>query len=343
MSTLRTQLGPLRLTSPLVLAPMAGYTDFPMRRLACRYGAGLVFSEMLSGEGTRRRNPKTFQMARFTPEERPIVLQYFAVNPEMAADAAKVLAELEPDGLDLNFGCPVKKIVQYSGGAALLKDIPLMAKIVEAAVKATSLPVSVKLRAGWDTHSVNAVEAARVAEESGASWVTIHARTRSEFYTGAAHWEWIREVKQNISIPVIGNGDVKEAKDAVELRNQTGCDAIMIGRGAMGYPFIFREANALLSGTEPVSPTPTERFEVARDQLNLMIHLYGEERAVRHFRKHAIGYLRGLPSSAAVKAKVLQLSEASQVLKTLEAYFISLPNKPTARNGKVFAQAPVWG
>ncbi len=343
MTALRTQLGPLELTSPLVLAPMAGYTDFPMRRLACRYGAGLVFSEMLSGEGTRRRNPKTFQIARFTPEERPIILQYFAVEPQMAADVAKVLEELEPDGLDLNFGCPVKKIVQYSGGAALLKDVPLMAKIVEAAVKATSLPVSVKIRAGWDSQSVNAVEAARAAEESGACWITIHARTRSEFYAGAAHWEWIGEVKQNVSIPVIGNGDVKEANDAVELRNQTGCDAVMIGRGAMGYPFIFREANALLSGAEPVPPTPVERFEAAREQLGLMIELYVEERAVRHFRKHAIGYLRGLPSSAVVKAKVLRLPEASQVLETLEKYFTALPDKPTPRSGAVFEQAPVWG
>lgn len=344
MTTLATRLGPFELDSPVVLAPMAGYTDSPMRRLAKRYGAGLVFSEMLSGEGTRRRNPKTFQLAKFTDEERPIILQYFAVNPPMAADVAKVLEELQPDGLDLNFGCPVKKIVQYSGGAALLKDVPLLGRIVEAAVKATHLPVSVKMRAGWDERSMNAVEAARAAAESGASWVTIHARTRADFYAGRAQWDWIGEVKHKVSVPVIGNGDVKEAKDAVALRAQSGCDAVMVGRGAMGYPFIFREANTLFSGTGPaLPPTPRERFQATRQQMKWMIDLYGEERAVRHFRKHAISYLRGLPHSAAVKREVVRLSEAHQVLDTLESYFSSLPDVPTAQSKAAFDHAPVWG
>jgi len=342
--TLKTRLGPFELDSPVVLAPMAGYTDSPMRRLAKRYGAGLVFSEMLSGEGTRRRNPKTYQLAKFTQEERPIVLQYFAVDPRMAADVAKVLEELEPDGLDLNFGCPVKKIVQYSGGAALLKDLPLLGAIVEAAVKATRLPVSVKMRAGWDEHSINAVDAARVAAESGASWATIHARTRTEFYSGRAHWDWIGEVKQKVAVPVIGNGDVKDAEDAVALRNQTGCDAVMVGRGAMGYPFIFREANALFSSGTPLPPpTPRERFQAARQQLEGMIEFYGEERAVRHFRKHAISYLRGLPHSAAMKSEVVRLTSGTEVLDTLEKYFSLLPDKPTARGSTAFEQAPVWG
>lgn len=344
MTFLKTQLGPFELDSPVVLAPMAGYTDFPMRRLAKNFSAGLVFSEMLSGEGTRRRNPKTFQLAEFSSEERPIILQYFAVDPQMAADVAKVLEELEPDGLDLNFGCPSKKIIQHSAGAALLKDLPLMGKIIEAAVKATRLPVSVKMRAGWDSQSVNVVEAAHIAAESGASWVTIHARTRSEFYAGQAHWEWIAEVKQKISIPVIGNGDIKKAEDALGMRNLTGCDAVMIGRGAVGNPFIFREANALLSGKEPLPPpTPDERLQAMRQQLEWMIELYGEERAVRRFRKHAIGYLRGLPFSAAIKAQVVRLPTAEQVLKILKKYFLSLPNKPIPRSDIAFEHAPVWG
>jgi tRNA-dihydrouridine synthase B len=331
MSDLPVQLGPLKLESPVVLAPMAGYTDSPMRRIARRYGAGLVFSEMLSAEGILRGNRKTLEMARFTIEERPIVLQYFVVNPTMAAEIAKILEELEPDGLDLNFGCPVKKIVQYSGGAALMKDVPLLGRIVEAAVKATRLPVSVKIRCGWDERSRNAVEAAQTAADSGASWVTVHARTRSEFRAGSAHWEWIGEVKQKVAIPVIGNGDVRKAEDAVALQKQTGCDAVMVGRGAIGYPFIFREANALFSGAGPLSaPTPREKFQALRQQMEWMIELFGEERAVRRFRKHAIGYLRDLPNSAVIKNRIVRLPNACDVLSILEEYLFSLPDGPTS-------------
>jgi tRNA-dihydrouridine synthase B len=331
MTALRTRLGPLELESPLALAPMAGYTDSPMRRLARRFGAGLVFSEMLSGEALRRQNAKTLALAKFTDEERPIFLQYFAVSPQTAAEAAKSLEELEPDGLDLNFGCPVRKIVQSSGGAALLKDVSLLGKIVEATVKATRLPVSVKIRCGWDSDSRNAVEVAHAAAQSGACWVTVHARTRSEFRAGAAHWEWIAEVKQKVAIPVIGNGDVRVAEDAVALQEQTGCDAIMIGRAAIGNPFIFRETNALLAGDSPLSQsTPTEKFLAARQQLEWMSELYGEERAVRQFRKHAIRYLRDLPGSSFVRNEAVRLNSSGAVLETLEKYFLSLSDEPTA-------------
>jgi len=327
MSVLPTQLGPLKLESPMALAPMAGYTDSPMRRIARRHGAGLVFSEMLSAEGTLRRNRKTLELARFTQEERPIVLQYFVVSPMTAAEVAKILEELEPDGLDLNFGCPVRKIVQNSGGAALLKDIPLLSKIVEASVKATRLPVSAKIRCGWDERSRNAVEVAQAAADGGASWVTVHARTRNEFRAGSAHWEWIGEVKQKVAIPVIGNGDVKTAEDAIALQKQTGCDAVMVGRSAIGNPFIFREANALFSGAGPLlPPTPRERLQAVNQQIAWMIDLFGEERAVRRFRKHAIGYLRDLPNSAALRNRIIRLPNACDVLSILEEYFFSLPN-----------------
>ncbi|MFH1010728.1 MAG: tRNA dihydrouridine synthase DusB [bacterium] len=342
MTISRTRLGPLELDSAVVLAPMAGYTDSPMRRLARRFGAGLVFSEMLSGEAIRRRNLKTFELARFTPEERPIFLQYVAVSPEMAAEVAKLLEELEPDGLDLNFGCPVRKIVQHSGGAALLKDVPLLGRIVEATVKATHLPVSLKIRCGWDEQSLNAVQVAHAAAESGAKWITVHARTRSEFRTGKAHWEWIAQVKEKAVIPVIGNGDVREAEDAVALRKQTGCDVVMIGRAAIGYPFIFRETNALLSGQTRLPPaTPQQRWQAARQQLEWMIEFYGEERAVRHFRKHAIQYLRGLPHSASIKDEVVRLPSARSVLDTLERYFLSLPDRPAPRDPAIFERASI--
>jgi len=328
---LSVHLGPLRLSSPAILAPLAGYTDSAMRRICRRYGAGMVFSEMLSGEGTRRQSEKTFQMAAFHPEERPYFVQFFATNPEQAAEAAKKLSELEPDGLDLNFGCPVKKIILNQGGSALLRDIPLLARIVEAAVKAAGVPVSVKMRAGWDRRSLNAVEIARAAADAGAAWVTVHARTRSEFYEGRAHWEWIGEVKAAVSIPVVGNGDVRRAEDAVLLMDSTGCDAVMIGRAAIGYPFIFREVNHLLEHGKPLAPaTPRERWEAAQQQLEWMVEQRGERRAVLEFRKQLLAYVRGLPHSAHFKTEAMTLEDAASVLNKLSEFLTSLPDEPFA-------------
>ncbi len=329
---LQVRLGPLHLDSPAVLAPLAGYTDTAMRRICRRYGAAMVFSEMLSAEGARRDNLKTFKMAAFHPEERPYFIQFFSTNPEQAADAARVLSSGNPDGLDLNFGCPVKKIILNSGGSALLKDIPLLGRIVEAAVKASSVPVSVKIRSGWDRRSLNAVEVAKVIAEAGAAWVTVHARTRSDFYEGKAHWEWIGEVKSAINIPVIGNGDVKNARDVATLMNMTNCDAVMIGRAAIGYPFIFREIIHLLThGTERDPATPMERFHAAAQQLIWTVEQWGEKRAVREFRKHLLAYVRGLPRSVAFKTEAMKLEESAAVIDAMRDYFASLPDEPFAR------------
>ncbi|MBU0509651.1 tRNA dihydrouridine synthase DusB [bacterium] len=322
------RLGPLRLSSPAVLAPLAGYTDTAMRRICRRFGAGMVFSEMLSAEGARRDNAKTFKMAAFTPEERPYSIQLFSTNPEQAADAARILAELGPDALDLNFGCPVKKIALNSGGgAALLKDIPLLARIVEATVKAVDLPVSVKMRSGWDRRSLNAVDVAHAVADAGASWVTVHARTRSDLYKGQAQWEWIAEVKAAVSIPVIGNGDVRTAPDAIRLMEVTSCDAVMIGRAAIGNPFIFREVNHLLRhGRESAPATPLERFDAAATQLRWAVEQWGEAKAVREFRKHLLAYVRGLPHSSAFKTEAMKLERADDVIEALHGYFSSLPD-----------------
>jgi tRNA-dihydrouridine synthase B len=331
-TALARQLGPLHLSSPALLAPMAGYSDSGMRRICRRYGAAMVFSEMLSAEGARRDNAKTFRMAAFYPEERPYFIQFFAVSPEQAADAAQVLSELQPDGLDLNFGCPVRRIILNSGGSALLKDIPLLARIVEASVNATTIPISVKIRAGWDARSLNAVEVARAVADAGAAWVTVHARTRSEFYQGHANWEWIRDVKSAVSIPVVGNGDVRCAEDAVRLLELTGCDAVMIGRAAMGNPFIFREVIHLLqTGVACAPPTPRERYAAAQQQLRWMVEQWGEHRAVLDFRKHLLAYVRGLPDSVTFKLEAMKLEESEPVIALLETYLFSLPDEPMAR------------
>jgi tRNA-dihydrouridine synthase B len=325
-------LGPLHLTSRAILAPLAGYTDMAMRRICRRYGAGMVFSEMLSSEGTRRNNAKTFKMATFDPEERPYFVQLFATNPEQAADATRVLSQIEPDGFDLNFGCPVKKIILNQGGAALLKDIPLLARIVEAAVKATNVPVSVKIRSGWDRRSLNAIEVAKAVADAGAAWVTVHARTRNEFYQGRAHWEWIGEVKAAVNIPVVGNGDVRSPEDVVKLLDMTGCDAVMIGRAAMGYPFIFREISHLLEHGETLPPpTPLERYEAASQQLRWMVEQWGERRGVLEFRKHLLAYVRGLPRSVPFKVEAMKLMEMEPVINALHEYVLTLPEEPFAR------------
>lgn len=310
---------------------MAGYTDSAMRRICRQYGAGMVFSEMLSGEGTRRNNEKTVRMAAFFPEERPYFIQFFATNPEQAADAAKKLSELQPDGLDLNFGCPVRKIIFNQGGSALLRDIPLLAQIVEAAVKAVSIPVSVKIRAGWDQRSLNAVDVARAIADAGAAWVTVHARTRSEFYGGKAHWEWIGEVKSAVSIPVVGNGDVRCAADAIRLIESTHCDAVMIGRAAIGYPFIFREVNRLWQHGEFLAPaTPMERYCAAKQQLEWMVEQWGERRAVLDFRKQLLAYVRGFPGSVHFKMEAMKLESSVFVMQAMQDFFGLLPDEPFA-------------
>ncbi|RPH94304.1 tRNA dihydrouridine synthase DusB [candidate division KSB1 bacterium] len=329
------KLGPLQLSSCAVLAPMAGYTDSAMRRICRRYGAGMVFSEMLSAEGARRNNLKTFRMAAFLPEERPYFVQFFATNPEQAADAARILSEVQPDGFDLNFGCPVRKIISNAGGSALLRDIPLLARIVEATVKATPIPVSVKIRLGWDKQSMNAVEVAQAVADAGAVWVTVHARTRSEFYGGKAQWDWIGEVKSAVTIPVIGNGDVRQADDAIRLLQHTGCDAAMIGRAAMGYPFVFREINHLVQFGEPCpSATPSERLTAVKQHLDWMVEQWGEKRAVLDFRKHLLCYVRGLPHSVPFKAEAMKLETHLAVVDAIQKFFSLLPEIP-------FVQPPV--
>ena len=273
---------------PLFLAPMAGVSEAPFRRLCRRFGADVVVSEFLSSEGLRRGRERTFEMAAFDASERPIGIQIFGAEPAAMAEAAALVSEVfAPEFVDINFGCPVKKVVKRNGGSGCLKDLDLVAGIIRAVSEATALPVTVKIRSGWDEEHRDPVGIARRCRDAGARALTLHARTRTEMFSGAARWEEIARVVDALDIPVIGNGDVKTAEDVLRMREATGCAGVMIARGSFGNPWLFRDARALLDGLPvPPPPTPEERFATALDHARLSLELEGDTpKTVLEFRK----------------------------------------------------------
>ena len=304
---------------PLLLAPMAGVAEAPFRRLCRRFGADVVVSEFLSSEGLRRGSERTLEMAAFGPEERPIGIQIFGAEPAAMAEAAAVVSEtFRPEFVDINFGCPVKKVVKRNGGSGCLKDLTLVSDIVRAVVAATPLPVTVKFRSGWDEATRDPVGIARRCMDAGAKALTLHPRTRAQLYSGEARWEEIAAVVRAVSVPVIGNGDVHTAYDVLRMREQTGCAAVMVGRGSFGNPWLFRDARALLEGGElPVPPTPAERFAVAMEHAHLTLAIDGDTpHTVRELRKHLGWYTRGMRNSAELRDRlhrVRSLAEAEDL------------------------------
>jgi len=302
--------------SPLFLAPMAGVSEAPFRRLCRRFGADVVVSEFLSSEGLRRGNERTLEMAAFAPEERPIGIQLFGSDPAaMAEGAAVVTAVFAPDFVDINFGCPVKKVVKRNGGSGCLKDLGLVAAITRAVVDATRLPVTVKIRSGWDETLRDPVSIARTCEDAGATALTLHARTRAQLYSGRARWDEIAAVVRALRIPVVGNGDVETAEDVVRMREETGCAGVMIARGSFGNPWIFAAARALLDGfPAPAVPGAAERFAVALDHARLTLALEGDTpKTVIEFRKHLGWYMRGLPGAAALRDRLHHVNTLAEV------------------------------
>ena len=311
---------------PAVLAPMAGVSDAVFRRICVEHGCDFTYTEMVSAKGLFYGGGKTRSLIRVSEAERPCAVQLFGSEPDFMVEAVKIVLDFKPDIIDINMGCPVPKVVGTGAGSALMKDIKLAADITEAAVKAAGeVPVTVKIRSGWSADTVNAVEMARALEASGAAAIAVHGRTRDQFYSGCANYGVIRDVKQAVSIPVIGNGDVTGANSCMRMYWETCCDLVMVGRGSYGNPFIFEEIETTNEGREYVPPTVEERMRVMLEHIRLMLELSSknEEMAMHEARKHAAWYMNGYYGSAKFRGRCYQLSSYAEA-ESLANEFVEL-------------------
>ncbi|HEX3234565.1 MAG TPA: tRNA dihydrouridine synthase DusB [Gemmatimonadales bacterium] len=306
---------------PLLLAPMAGVSEAPFRQICRAMGADVVLSEFLSSEAIRRRIRNTLEGAEFEEVERPIGIQIYGANPEGMAEAAGLITEhYRPEFIDINFGCPVKKVVQRNGGSGCLRDMDLVERIIRAVIGATHLPVTVKTRSGWSEEERDPVGIALRMQDAGARAFTLHARTRTQMFSGQANWDEIARVVEALEIPVIGNGDLQTADDILRMREHTGCAGIMVGRGAFGNPWLFRDGRARLAG-QPAPPPPqaAERFRVALEHARLAIRLQGDTRkTVVEFRKHLGWYTKGLHGSGELRQRLFRIESIAEA----EAIFL---------------------
>lgn len=313
------QIGNVTLENNLILAPMAGVTDLPFRILCKEQGAGLICMEMVSAKGIFYNNKNTEELLRIDEAERPVSLQLFGSDPGIVSEMAKRIEDRPFAVLDLNMGCPAPKIVNNGDGCALMKNPVLAGKIIEKTVRAIQKPVTVKIRSGFDEAHKNAVELARVAQESGAAAVIVHGRTREQFYSGKADWDMIRQVKEAVSVPVIGNGDLRAGKDIEEMHRLTGCDGFMVGRGAQGNPWIFREMLHYLNFHEELpAPSAQEIAAMIKRHAKLLIELKGEYTGVREMRKHAAWYTSGCRHSAKLRVRINQVEKMEDLLALFE-------------------------
>jgi len=325
------KIGPVTLPNPVILAPMSGVTDMPFRRLAKRCGAGLVVSEMIASQAMIRANRQTMKMATSCAEEFPMSVQLAGCEPEVMAEAAKLNEDRGAAIIDINMGCPVKKVVNGEAGSALMKNEKLAGDIIEAVVKAVSLPVTLKMRTGWDDQHRNAPTLARIAEEAGVQMITVHGRTRSQLYNGRADWGFIRKVKEAVKVPVIGNGDVNSYDDARSLLEQSGADGVMIGRGCYGRPwFPGQMAHFLATGERPEDPSLDVQLAILMEHFDSIIEHYGEDTGCRLGRKHVAWYTKGLPDSAEFRSSVNQSLSAPEVRRMIREFYDPLLQKQAA-------------
>jgi tRNA-dihydrouridine synthase B len=311
-----------KLSPPLVLSPMAGVTDSPFRRLAKKCGGlGLIVTEFISVEGLTRGNLRSHEMMRFKEEERPIAIQIFGYDETRMRWAAEIAEEAGADFVDINCGCPAKKVVNGGGGSNLLRDLPQLRKILTEIKRAISIPMTVKIRAGWDDKSINCIEVAKLIEDCGGTMVTLHGRTRVQGYQGWANWELVREIKHHISIPVSGSGDILTPKDALQRFEETGCDAVHIGRGAIANPYIFRQTWETMNGITPYQPTTREMHELLLEfRDNLREHM-PEKGVIGRMKMLSAQFLHGVPNGAHLRTKVLRSTTVEEMEPLFEEYF----------------------
>lgn len=314
------KIGTIHIECPVVLAPMESVTDAPFRLICKEYGADLVYTEFVNSEGIVRASTKTFSKMTFSEKERPIGIQLYGGNEESMYRAAQQASELNPDFIDINCGCWVKNVVKNGAGADLLRDLPRMEKIIKLVVRATQLPVTVKTRLGWDSQNINILDIAKVVEQSGAVALTIHCRTRAQGHKGEPDFSWIEKVKAVVTIPIIANGSIDTPQKAKAVVNATGCDGIMIGRGAIGNPWIFKQVKDFILNNAFSIPTTEERFSTIVRHLRLAVDHKGERSGVIEFRKFYTGYLKGLPNAATVRAELMKYKELQPILDILSVY-----------------------
>ncbi len=316
---MRDQIKQLLADNPIVAAPMAGISNHATRLIAREFGCGLVFTEMISAKALCYDNPKTFQLMEMRGERQPVVMQIFGSEPETVARGARIMEAHGAQLIDINMGCPVPKVVRNGEGAALMRTPDLARAIVEATVRAVSVPVSVKIRKGWDEAHENAVDFARQMESAGASAVTVHGRTRAQYYSGAADWGAIARVKAAVRVPVIGNGDIFRPEDGKAMLRETGCDGVMLGRGALGRPWLYRQLSEYLrTGAYAPDPDRAARREIVLHHARLLCADRGEEIAMKEMRKFVAWYYKGLPHAARMRERVNSLATYAQLERLLE-------------------------
>lgn len=316
----KIKIGNVELENNIILAPMAGLTDLPFRKICEKYNPGLVVTEMVSSKALEYNDEKTKKLLNIEGEKRPVSVQIFGSDAKAMSSAAKYVSNIA-DIVDINMGCPAPKVVKNGDGSKLLLDLKKVEEITKAVVEVSNVPVTVKIRKGWDNEHIVATEVAKIVEKAGASAITVHGRTRNEFYTGKADWDIIKQVKKSVNIPVIGNGDITTKEDAKRMFKETNCDGIMIGRGSLGRPWIFEQVINYLKGIKERNISNEEKLNIIFEHINLEIKEKGEYTGIREMRKHICYYLKGMAGASEIRDKINHLESEKEVKQELEEYF----------------------